>query len=207
MKRTLPSLVSLLSLLLLAACGKIADEPADAAPPVVPVLGQHEVKFPKEVVLDNFNRVLAFSLYPTRVSASPSLGKSTDPQVDLIANFMENESRCVEGKISSAGLERLASYGFARIRAIDIELTPSAGDGRPSNQDPSYMCFGVRTEGGRWEWRTKSEYLVYDAAAKRLRAHFDLEVPLRADAIKLLLGNGPRLQNRTVDRVTYEVVE
>ncbi len=69
------------------------------------------------------------------------------------------------------------------------------------------MCFGVRTEGGRWEWRPNSEYLVYDAAAKRLRVHFDLEVPLRADAIKLLLGSSPRLQNRTVDRVTYEVVE
>jgi hypothetical protein len=207
MKRTLPSLVSFVYLLLLSACGKIATEPAEAAPPVVPVLGQHEVKLPKEVVLDNFNRVLAFSLYPTRVSASPSLGKSTDPQVDLIANLMENESGCFDGGLSSTGLERLASYGFARIRAIDIALTPSEGDGRPSNQDPAFMCFGVRTEGGRWEWRPKKVELVFDAAAKRLSAHFDLEVPLRADAIKLFLGSGPRLQHRTVERVTYEVVE
>ncbi len=94
MKRTLPSLVSLLSLLLISACGKIADEPAEAAPPVVPVLGQHEVEFPKEVVLDNFNRVLAFSLYPNRSTVSLSLGKSTDARVDLIANLMENESGC-----------------------------------------------------------------------------------------------------------------
>ena len=207
MKRTLPSLVSFVYLLLLSACGKIATEPAEAAPPAVPVLGQHEVKFPKEVVLDNFNRVLAFSLYPTRVSASPSLGKSTDPQVDLIANLMENESGCFEGGISSAGLERLASYGFARIRSIDLELTPFEVDGEPSNQSPSRMCFGVRTEGGRWEWRPKSVYLDYVASEKRLRGHFDLDVPIRADAIKLLLGGGPRLQNHPVDRVTYQVVE
>ncbi len=206
MKRTLPSLVSLLSLLLLAACGKIADEPADAAPPVVPVLGQHEVKFPKEVVLDNFNRVLAFSLYPNRSTVSLSLGKSTDARVDLIANLMENESGCFEGGISSAGLERLVSYGFARIRAIDIELTPFEADGRPSVQDPSRMCFGMRTEGGRWEWRPRAVDLVFNAVEKRLRAHFDLEVPVRADAIKLFLDFG-RFTNHPVDRVTYEVVE
>ena len=206
MKRSLPIL-----LLLLSACGKVSTEPegADAAPPapVIPVLGQHEVKLPKEVVLDDFNRVIAFSLYPTRVSVSPSLGKSTDAPVDLMANFMENESNCVEGKISSAGLDRLASYGFARIRAIDIELTPFDSDGEPSVQDLAYMCFGVRTEGGRWEWRTKHVKVAFDAGEKRLRARFDLEVPLRADAIKLLLGGGPRLHNHPVDRVTYEVVE
>jgi hypothetical protein len=206
MKRTLPILF-----LLLSACGKVSTEPeaADAAPPapVVPVLGQHEVKLPKEVVLDNFNRVVAFSLYPTRVSVSPSLGKSTDAQVDLIANLFEQQSVCVEGKVSSAGLERLASHGFARIRAIDLELSPDEKDGRPSVQDQAFMCFGVRTEGWRWEWRPNKVELVYDAVAKRLHGHFALEVPIRADAIKLLLGNGPRLNEHPVDRVTYEVVE
>ena len=207
MKRTLP-----IFFLLLSACGKVAAEPEspDATPPevIVPVLGTHEVRLPKEVLLDvDFNRVIAFSLHPTRTSVSPQLGNPTDTKVDLIANITEHESRCVEGKISSAGLERLTSHGFARIRAIDIELTPDERDGRPSNQDPTDMCFGVRTEGGRWEWRPRRVELVYDAAEKRLRGHFELETPLRADAVKLLLGTGPRLIEHPVDRVTYEVVE
>ena len=206
MKRTLP-----IFLLLLSACGKVATEPEspDATPPevIVPVLGTHEVRLPKEVLLDvDLNRVIAFSLHPTRTSVFPQLGKPTDPKVDLIVG-LEHESYCSEGKISSAGLERLTSHGFARIRAIDIELTPDEQDGRPSNQNPAYMCFGVRTEGGRWEWRPRRVELVYDAAEKRLRGHFELETPLRADAVNLLLGTGPRLIEHPVDRVTYEVVE
>lgn len=206
MKRTLPIFV-----LLLSACGKVATEPetTDAAPmePIVPVLRAHEVRLPKEVMLDSFHRVIAFSLHPTRTSVSPQLGNPTDTKVDLIANITALESRCVEGKISSAGLERLTSHGFARIRAVDLELTPDERDGRPSNQDPTDMCFGVRTEGGRWEWRPRSVELVYDPVEKRLRGHFELETPLRADAVKLLLGTGPRLIEHPVDRVTYEVVE
>ena len=206
MKRILP-----IFLLLLSACGKVATEPetTDATPPevIVPVLGAHEVRLPKEVILDStFNRVIAFSLHPTRTSVSPQLGKPTDPKVDLIVG-LEHESHCFDGEISSAGLERLTSHGFARIRAIDIELTPDEQDGRPSNQNPAYMCFGVRTEGGRWEWRPRRVELVYDAAEKRLRGHFELETPLRADAVNLLLGTGPRLIEHPVDRVTYEVVE
>ena len=204
MKRTLPILV-----LLLSACGKVSTEPeaADAAPPapVVPVLGQHEIKLPKEVVLDNFNAAIAFSLYPTRVSVSPPLGKSSDVVVTLIANIPD-DSGCVESRVSSAGLERIVSHGFARIRAVDLELSPDEDDGRPSVQNQTTMCFGVRTEGG-WEWRLKKIELVYDAVAKRLRGHFALEAPIRTDAVKLLLGNGPRLNEHPVDRVTYEVVE
>jgi len=206
MKRTIPVLF-----LLLSACGKVATDPeaSDAAPsaPIVPVLGQHEIKLPKEVVVDNYNRVIAFSLYPTRVSVSPPLGSRTDAQVSLIANLPEHDSRCLEGKISSAGLERLASYGFARIRAIDLELSPDEQDGRPTVQEQTLVCFGVRTEGGRWEWRPKAVELVYDAGAKRLHGHFELEAPIRADAVKLLVGSGPRLNEHPVDRVTYEIVE
>jgi hypothetical protein len=69
------------------------------------------------------------------------------------------------------------------------------------------MCFGVRTEGGRWEWRLKAVELVYDAVGKRLRGHFELEGPIRADAVKLIVQGGPRLNEHPVDRVTYEVVE
>jgi len=207
MKRTIPVLF-----LLLSACGKVSTEPdapdAASSAPLVPVLGQHEIKLPKEVLLSSpvLNPVIAFSLYPTQVSVSPPLGKVSDTLVTLIAN-VRDDSRCLEGKISSAGLERLASHGFARIRAIDLELSPDEEDGRPSVQNQTRMCFGVRTEGGRWEWRPKAVELVYDAAAKRLRGHFEIEAPIRADAVKLLVDNGARLGEHPVDRVTYEVVE
>jgi hypothetical protein len=209
MKSLLPFLC-----LLLPACGKLATEPdaPDAAPlvPVVPVPGQHEIRLPNEVVLGGYtyeNQFIAFTVHPTDLSASPPLGKDSDPWVTLIANVPRTESRCLEGRMSSKGLDRLASRGFARIRAIDLELSPDEQDGRPSVQDQTLMCFGVRTEGGRWEWRPKHVELVYDTAEKRLRGHFELDPPIRADAVKLLAGHSPRLFEHPVDRVTYEVVE
>jgi hypothetical protein len=208
MKSLLPFLC-----LLLPACGKVATEPdaPDAAPqvPVVPLLGQHEIRFPKEVVLGGIaydNRFIAFSIYPAELSASPPLGKDSDPWVMLISN-LEDTSVCLEGRMSSKGLERLASRGFARIRAIDLELSPDERDGSPSNQSESLMCFGVRTEGGRWEWRPKLVELAYDTATKRLRGHFELDPPTQANAVKLLAFSAPRLFEHPVDRVTYEVVE